>query len=313
MENMISLAFMQVLLFSTFRMATPLLLTAMGELYDQRAGMINIGLDGIMTIGAVTAFIGNYYTGSPWIGIMVGILSGIAFNLIYALCTITLRAGQIIIGMAMNILAPGLATFLYRMCFGVSGNPPHVENLENIPIPILSDIPLIGQALFCTTPIVYLSYLMLIATSIFFNRTHAGLNFRSVGEYPKASESLGINVIRVKYIACILCGALGGLGGAFLTSCYVGTYTEGLISGRGFIALSAVIFGRWSQIGILIATLIFGFADALQLRLQVFIPDMPYQIFAMLPYLCTFFALALAKGKDNGPRARGKVYMREGE
>ena len=313
MDNILSIAFVQVLLFSTFRMATPLLLTALGELYDQRAGMINIGLDGIMTIGAVGGFIGSYFTGSPWLGLLIGMLAGVGFNMIYAVCTITFRAGQIIIGMAINILAPGLATFLYRTFFGVSGNPPQVEILQNFPIPLLSEIPVIGDALFNTTPIVYLSLVLLVVTSIFFNRTHTGLNFRSVGEFPKASESLGIHVIRVKYIACALCGALGGLGGAFLTTCYVGTYTEGLISGRGFIALSAVIFGRWSQIGIFAAALIFGFADALQLRLQVFIPDMPYQIFAMLPYICTFAALVLARGKDNGPKARGKTYMREGE
>ena len=313
MGNILTLAFVEMLLFSAVRMATPLLLTALGEVYGQRAGMINIGLDGIMTIGATGAFIGNYYSHSPWLGLLCGIVAGIVFNLIYGICTIHFGAGQVVIGMAMNILAPGVAVFAYRMCFGVSESLIKVDNLTPVKVPGLSGLPLVGKVLFSHMPLVYLTFALLIVTSIFFNRTHAGLNYKSVGEYPKAAESLGINVIRIKYIACIICGALAGLGGAFLTTCYVGTYSEGLVSGRGFIALSAVIFGRWSQIGILLATLVFGFADALQMNLQVMFPATPYQLFSMLPYICTFLALALTRGKDIGPKARGQVYKREGE
>jgi ABC-type uncharacterized transport system permease subunit len=313
MSKIISSSFIEVLLFSTLRMATPLMLTALGELYGQRAGMINIGLEGLMTVGATAAFICSYYFNSPWLGLLCGIVAGALFNLLYAVCTITFCAGQIVIGMAMNIFALGSATLFYRMFFGISDNPASVVKIGNLAIPLLSKIPVLGPALFNTTPVVYLAIIILAITSVFFNKTKAGLNFQAIGEHPRAAESLGINVIATKYLACILCGILGGLGGAFLTTCYLGMYAEGLVAGRGFIALSAVIFGRWTQSGVLIATLLFGFAEALQLRLQVAFSNMPYQIFAMLPYVCTFMALAMAKGKNAGPKAKGKIYLREGQ
>jgi ABC-type uncharacterized transport system permease subunit len=312
MDNIISMNFLEVLLFSTIRMAMPLLLTALGELYGQNAGMINIGLEGLMTVGATIAFICSYCFNSPQLGILCGMVAGILLNMMYAFCTIKLRTGQIVTGMVMNIFAPGLATFVYRIFFGVADSTIMVGNLHNVAIPLLNKLPVLGPALFNTTPTVYITFVILIATSIFFNRTKAGLNYRAVGEHPHAAESLGINVIATKYLACFMCGLLGGFGGAFLTTCYVGKYSEGMIAGRGFIALAAVIFGRWKTSGIFFATLLFGFVDALQLRLQVVFPSMPYQLLAMLPYACTFVALVMAKGKNAGPKAKGKTYISMG-
>ena len=158
---------------------------------------------------------------------------------------------------------------------------------------------------------VYFAYLMVIFTGIFFNKTKKGLNYKAVGEYPKAAETLGINVVRQKYVACIICGALAGIGGAYLTTCYVNTYSDGVVAGRGFIALSAVIFGRWSSGGVLLACLLFGFCDALQLRLQILSTSTPYQLFQMIPYVCTLVALAMFGIKKAGPKANGKPYLRE--
>lgn len=304
------ISFLDNMVGATLRMMTPLLLVAIGELYSERAGLTNIGLDGIMSVGTIAGFIGGCVSGSPWIGLLLGVLSGILINMIYAFCTVTLRAGQIINGMALNILGPALVTYIYRRYFGITDTLVTVDIMENIHIPFLSDIPVVGM-LFSATPVTYLAILLTVFTWFFFYKTKPGINFMAVGEYPRAAETMGINVIRTKYIACIICGALAGLGGAFLTTCYMSTFTEGMVTGRGFIALSAVIFGGWTPVGVFLATLLFGFVDALQLRLQVML-NFPYQILAMLPYLCTFAALVFMKNKNAGPKANGKEYSREG-
>lgn len=302
------------LILSTIRMATPILLVALAELYSERAGLVNIGLDGIMTFGALAGFLTCFITGSPVLGILVGALGGIAVNMIYAFCTITLCAQQIVYGMAINIFAPAVASFIYRTYFGVSSTLAQgslMPTLAQMMGASAHDMPFIARLFLDQTPMVYFAYGMVIVTIIFFNRTKAGLNYKAVGEYPKAAETLGINVIRQKYVASIICGALAGIGGAYLTTCYVNTYADGVVSGRGFIALSAVIFGRWTGGGVLMACLLFGFFDALQLRLQIGNPTTPYQLFQMIPYICTLVALAVFGIKKAGPKAKGQPFRRE--
>ena len=299
------------LILSTVRMATPILLVALAELYSERAGLVNIGLDGIMSFGALTGFMVSFISGSPFLGIVAGACGGVLINMIYAYCTISLCAPQIVYGMAINIFAPAVASFIYRVYFGVSSTLAQAALMKTVAIPGLKDIPFLGKLLFDQTPMVYFAYLMVIFTAIFFNRTKAGLNYKAVGEYPKAAETLGINVILQKYVASIICGALAGIGGAYLTTCYVNTYSDGVVAGRGFIALSAVIFGRWSAGGVLLACLLFGFCDALQLRLQIFSASTPYQLFQMIPYFFTLAALTVFGIKKAGPASKGKPYMRE--
>ncbi len=299
------------MILSTIRMATPILLVALAELYSERAGLVNIGLDGIMTFGALAGFMICYLTGSPYLGIIAGAIGGILVNMIYAFCTITLRAEQIVYGMAINIFAPAVAAFIYRVYFGVSSTLAQGTLMAPLAIPLLKDIPYIGKIFFNQTPMVYLAYLMVVFTAVFFNKTKAGLNFKAVGEYPKAAETLGINVIRQKYTAAIICGMMAGIGGAYLTTCYVNTYSDGIVAGRGFIALSAVIFGRWTSSGVMLACLLFGLFDALQLRLQVMSTDTPYQLFQMIPYICTLVALFVFGSRKAGPKSAGKPYYRE--
>lgn len=305
------LDFVTDLLLSTIRMATPILIVALAELYSERAGMVNIGLDGIMAIGALIGFLVSYRTGMPFIGLVAGAVAGVSVNMIYAFCTITLGAEQIVYGMALNIFAPALASFIYKLFFGISSNLASATIMQPISIPFLSDIPVIGDILFVHPIVVYFAYASVLLTALFFNKTQWGLNYKAVGEFPKAAEAQGIHVTMHKYIACIVCGAVAGIGGAYLTTCYVSTYSDGIVSGRGFIALSAVIFGRWLPSGILMAALLFGFADALQLRLQVMYQDAPYQLLEMIPYLCTLFVLAFFGIKKAGPKANGKPYFRE--
>ncbi len=305
------MSFVSNLLLASVRMAVPLLLIALGELYSERAGMVNIGLEGLAAIGSLVGFLTCFISGSTWVGILCGALVGIAVNMIYAFATVTLCANHTVYGMAINILAPALASFIYRIFFGSGSDLSQITLMKTINIPILKDIPIIGPLLFSQTPMVYLAFLLVILTGFFFTKTQAGLNYRAVGENPKAAATLGINVIRTKYLACVICGALSGIGGAYLTTCYSNTYTEGNISGRGFIALAAVIFGRWSGGGILAACLFFGFCDALQIRLQVASVGIPYQFFQMIPYVATVIALTVIGSGKSGPKAAGKPYRKE--
>lgn len=214
--------------------------------------------------------------------------------------------------MAINIFAPALASFIYWVYFG--------EGSELVQVSLMSSLAsLLGitpsnflmKLLLDQTPMVYPAYALVIFTAIYFNKTKSGLNFKAVGEYPKAAATLGINVIGVKYTASVICGALAGIGGAYLTTCYATTYTDGNVAGRGFIALAAVIFGRWSAGGVLLACLFFGFCDALQIRLQVGSYGIPYQFFQMIPYIATMVVLAVIGTKQAGPKGVGKPYLRE--
>ena len=300
------------LLTSAVRMATPLLFVALAELYSERAGLVNIGLEGIMAFGSLVGFLVCYWTGNPFIGVLCGALGGVLVNMVYAFCTVTLAGQQIVYGMALNIFAPALASFIYRVVFGVSSTLAQATLMKTVSIPVLKDIPFFGKLIFDQTPIVYAVYLLVVVTAIYFNRTKSGLNYKAVGEYPKAAETMGINVVRTKYLASVICGFLAGMGGAYLTTCYINTYSDGIVAGRGFIALAAVIFGRWSASGVLLACLLFGFFDALQLRLQIGTDLIPYQLFQMIPYVMTLIALTIFRQQDRGPEeSKGKPYYRE--
>ena len=298
------------ILSATARMTVPLLLVAIAELFSERAGLVNIGLDGLMSVGALTGFLIGYFSGNPWLGLLAGALAGVVCNLIFAFCTVKLCVDQVVCGMAINILAPAIATFAYKVSFGDSSSLVQGVKMATVSIPVLCDIPVIGPAFFCQTPLAYVAYLLVPISAVFFREFRAGLSYRAVGENPQAAETLGINVIGIKVIACVICGALAGLGGSFLTLCYTSTYAEGIVAGRGFIALSAVIFGRWTSSGVLGACLLFGFCDALQIVLQINMPAAPYQFFQMIPYVMTLAALIVFGSKRNGPKANGQPYYR---
>ena len=265
------------LLLATVRLAIPLLLISLAELYGQRAGMVNIGLEGLAAIGALVGFLACYITGSNWLGLLCGALAGLLVNMIYAFSTVTLCADHTVYGMAINIFAPALASFIYRVYFGTGSDLKQIVTMPSVAIPGLKDIPVIGPLLFDQSPMVYLAILLVVFTSVFFNRTRAGLSYKAVGE----------------------------------TTCYSSTYTDGIVAGRGFIALAAVIFGRWSAGGVLLACLFFGFCDALQIRLQVSGIGIPYQFFQMIPYVATVIVLSAIGTRQSGPKANGQAYRKE--
>ena len=226
--------------------------------------------------------------------------------------TVTLCAEQIVYGMAINIFAPALASFIYRVYFGAGSELVQVSQMSSLSALLkVNTDSFIAKLFLEQTLMVYLAYGLVIFTAIYFNKTKSGLNYKAVGEYPKAAATLGINVIGVKYIASVICGALAGIGGAYLTTCYTTTYVDGNVAGRGFIALAAVIFGRWNAGGVLLACLFFGFCDALQIRLQVASFNVPYQFFQMIPYVATVVVLAIIGMKKAGPKSCGKPYRKE--
>lgn len=304
--------FISNLLLASVRMATPLIFLALAELYSQRAGLVHIGLEGLASIGSLVGFLVSLITGNPLLGVLAGAAAGILVNMIYAYATITLCAEQIVYGMAINIFAPALASFIYRVYFGAGSELVQVSLMETLASRMgITANGFVAKLFLDQTPMVYLAYLLVVFTVIYFNRTKSGLNYKAVGEYPKAAATLGIDVIGIKYTASVICGALAGIGGAYLTTCYTTTYVDGNIAGRGFIALAAVIFGRWNAGGVLIACLFFGFCDALQIRLQVGSYNIPYQFFQMIPYIATVVVLAAIGVKKAGPKSCGKPYRKE--
>ena len=304
--------FISNLLLASVRMATPLIFLALAELYSQRAGLVHIGLEGLASIGSLVGFLVSLITGNPLLGVLAGAAAGILVNMIYAYATITLCAEQIVYGMAINIFAPALASFIYRVYFGAGSELVQVSLMETLASRMgITANGFVAKLFLDQTPMVYLAYLLVVFTVIYFNRTKSGLNYKAVGEYPKAAATLGIDVIGIKYTASVICGALAGIGGAYLTTCYTTTYVDGNIAGRGFIALAAVIFGRWNAGGVLIACLFFGFCDALQIRLQVGSYNIPYQFFQMIPYIATVVVFAAIGMKKAGPKSCGKPYRKE--
>lgn len=304
--------FISNLILASVRMATPLIFLSLAELYSQRAGLVHIGLEGLAAIGSLVGFLVSLITGSPLLGVAAGAAVGILVNMIYAYATINLCAEQIVYGMAINIFAPALAAFIYRVYFGAGSELVQVGLMTTLSGMLgISSGNFLVRLLLDQTPMVYLAYGLAAFTAVYFNKTKSGLNYKAVGEYPKAAATLGINVVGVKYAASVICGALAGIGGAYLTTCYSTTYTDGNVAGRGFIALAAVIFGRWSAGGVLLACLFFGFCDALQIRLQVGSYGIPYQFFQMIPYIATVAVLTVIGVKKAGPKGVGKPYLRE--
>lgn len=291
--------------------AVPILLAALGEVFSERAGLVNIGLEGIMAVGAFVAFAVGKVTGSLWLGLLAGMAAGVLINMIYAFCTVKLCSDQTVTSMAINILAPAVALFGYNLFVGANPANATGSQMPSLAIPGLSSIPVIGNGLFNQTLLAYLAFLLVPVVSFFFKRCRAGLSWRSVGENPQAAETLGINVVRTKYVACIVCGALAAAGGAFLTLCYTPIYTDGIVMGRGFIALATVIFGRWSAVGVMGASLLFGFFDGLNVALQAQFQAAPVMFFKMIPYIFTIIALIFFGSKHTGPKASGQPYFRE--
>ena len=300
---------MDALLEATLRLAAPLLLAALGELVVERAGVINIGIEGTMLTGAFAGFAIAAATGSPLAGVAGAALAGAGVGVLFGAFAVLRRVDQIVVGMAVNLLALGATGLGTRALY--AGAPPSAPTVPELAIPGLAGLPLLGPALFSQTPFVHGALLLTLALGFFLSRTAPGLRLRAVGESARAADTEGVSVHGTRLAAVVFGSALSGLAGAALSLAQSDTFTEGMTAGRGFIALAIVIFGRWRPLGVLLAAIFFGAATALQFRLQARGAAIPYPIFLMLPYVVTLAVLAFTIGRAAAPADLGRAYERE--
>ncbi|MFQ3620816.1 MAG: ABC transporter permease [Spirochaetales bacterium] len=297
--------------------AVPIIMAALGGLFSERAGIVNIALEGIMMVGAfasatVTVFLEPLIPGwAPWIGLLTGLFAGMIFSLLHAFASINLKADQVISGTALNILAGGLTIYLCQIIFRQQRTRAFSSGLRKITVPILERIPLLGEMLFQEIyPTFYIAFSLVVLTWFVVFKTPFGLRLRSCGEHPQTAASMGINVYLIRYFAVLISGALAGLGGGTMVLTQDIQYTLMTVHGTGFIALASLIFGKWNPWGVLGAGFFFGFAQILSyytkdIRL---LSAFPQELFYILPYILTIIALVMFAGKTIGPKAVGEIY-----
>jgi len=299
--------------FSTvLRLSTPIVFAALGGVLAERAGVFNVSLEGCILGGAFGAATGAYLLGTPVGGLVFGILFAAAIGCVLAGLAVGLGINQLVTGIAINILVLGLTSYLARLILGADATST-LPGFAPVAIPLLSSIPLIGPVLFNQDPLAYLMYMVVPLSYWFLYRTPWGLNVRAIGDYPVAADTVGVSVPGVRAICVITSCVLGGLGGCYLVLCQVFVFTENMSAGKGWIALAAVILGRWNPALVFVACIFFAFSEALQLRLQFNNPDVPYQLFSMVPFLASFVALVAFAGRVRPPAAIGTKYVRGGK
>lgn len=313
------ISILQLLVTSSLMYSTPLILTAIAGTFSERSGVVNIGLEGIMVMGAFASAIFNltfYETfagATPWIAMLVGGLVGLLFSILHAVATINLRADHVVSGTALNLLAPGLAVFLVRVLYGKAQTGPLSESFGITSIPILKDIPVIGEIFFTNvTPLGYMGILIGVLGWVVLFKTPFGLRLRAVGEHPVAAETVGINVYLYKYAGVLISGFLGGMGGAIQAQAISNEFGVLVISGQGFMAMAAMIFGKWNPIGVTFAAIFFGLAQSLS-RVGRYIPyiqDIPVIFLQVLPYVLTIIILVAFIGRSEAPSALGRPYIK---
>lgn len=291
-------------------MMVPLLLAALGELYAERAGVINVGLEGMMLVGALAGVVGAFFAASPWVGIVSGTAGGLLMGALFALIVVTRAADQVVAGTALNLLALGATGAAFRVLSERSTTPLTAPPLPEVAVPGLAGLPVLGEALFHRNALVYLAWLLVPLSGLLLFHTRWGLRLRAVGENPAAADTMGVSVARARWEAVLLCGALAGLGGVYLSIGHVRTFSEDMIAGRGFIALAVVIFGRWMPWGVAGAALLFGLAQGLSYSFQALNLQAPHQVFLALPYGLTLVALVLRGGRSAAPAALAQPYRR---
>ena len=304
------LVFLSDYLSASIRLSVPLAFAALGGLYSERSGVLNIGLEGLLLTGAFVSAATVFYTGNVGLATLAALVVGGLVGLLHAFLCVTLRVDQLVSGLAINLSAAGLTAFLSRLVFN-SKTTQSLPGIDAIAIPGLKEIPIIGSLLFNQDPLVYLLLLLVPLSTYILFQTSLGLTLRAVGESPRAAETAGIQVTLVRYLSVALSGCLAALGGAYLVLAQVKFFMEDISAGKGFIALAALIFGKWHPVSTVSACILFGATEALQLRIQAFNLNIPYQFLIMLPYITALFALVGLVGKSTPPAALGVPYIKE--
>ncbi len=301
-------AFLVGLIAATLRVATPLILGTLGELFSERSGILNLGIEGTMFLGAFTGFAVAYLTGSLWLGLLAAILAGILAGLLMGVFTVTLGVNQHVSGLGITLLMTGISLFLYRVIFGERSVQPSIPTFSKVSP--FGDTPILGP-IFEQYLLTYIAIALVPLVWWVLYRTSFGLRLRAVGENPEAADAAGINVFRIRYIALAIGGGLMAAGGAFLSLAQLGSFIFGIIAGRGWVCIALIIFANWIPSRVLWGALLFGGVSALQLRLQSTGAQLPYELFLALPYLVTILALVLAGRSATAPAALLKPYRRE--
>jgi general nucleoside transport system permease protein len=296
------------LISNTLILGTPLIFAGLGGVFSEKSGVVNIGLEGIMTMGAFFAVFGTKVSNNPFIGVLCAILAGIAVSAIHAFLSIHMKADQVVSGTAINLFAAALTSFLILKLFNTGGQTDSVAKLPYNPPKFLTDIPILGKIIGEINLLVILVIILVFVAHYILFKTPLGLRIRAVGEHPKAADTLGISVYKMRYLCVLISGALAGIGGAALSIGNTPLFRENMVAGKGFIALAAMIFGNWKPIGTMWACLLFAFADAFQMQAQQFGWNLPVEFYSSLPYILTMLALAGFVGKTTGPLADGIPY-----
>lgn len=303
---------------TTLVFSTALIFAAMGGIFSERSGVVNIGLEGLMVSGAFASAVAAHSAeeadllgAAPWIGLLAAVAFGVLFALVHAMASVTFNANQVVSGVVINFLAAGLTVYLVKILYEGSGETETLNSVfSKVAIPLLSSIPFFGEAFFHAYPTTYLALIIVAVTYYVVFKTPFGLRLRAVGEHPGAADTVGIKVKRIRYIGVLLSGALAGLGGATITLTTTSNFSHNTISGQGFIALAAMIFGKWHPVGALGAAIFFGFAQAIRNFVQLFdfAKDVPTEFLYMLPYVLTILVLAGAVGRAKPPSSLGEPY-----
>lgn len=296
---------------SGISLSVPLIFAALGGLLSERSGVINIALEGMMLFGAFIGVAATWWTGSPWFGILAALLFGAIAGTVHAWFSITVRANQIVSATAINLVAAGLTAALVPTIWGVSGTSEAVESFGSVRVPLLSELPWVGTVFETLTVFDYLALAAAPVLWVVLYRSAFGLRLRSCGESPTAAASVGVKVLRVRYQAVILSGVLASLGGVYLSLVELERFQRNMTNGRGFLALAALIFGKWKPVPVVGACLLFGMADSYQLRAQTQGLDLPTELLQALPYLIGLAALATVVGRASAPAAIGETYVKD--
>jgi general nucleoside transport system permease protein len=294
---------------SSIRLAVPLLLAGIGELVSERAGVLNMSLEGMMLTGAFAAAVGAWATGNPLIGLTIGIVAVIPLAALQAFLSVTLRANQIVTGIGINILMLGATTLAYREIFG-SRSREQIPGLEKWKPPILGDIPIFGEAVFQQVWLLYLGIVVIVLIAIVMHATSLGISIHAAGVDPRAADKSGLSVVRIRYLVVLFTGFMAALAGAFLSIGDIHTFTEGMTRGAGYLAIAAVIFGKWKILGTTFACMLFGAATAMQFQLPALGLAVPNALLIMMPYLLALLAVAGLVGRQTAPAALAEPYWR---
>ena len=294
------------ILFATVVAGTPLIIVALGQLIAEKSGVLNLGAEGMMSMGAIAAFAVTLHSGNPWFGVLAGMAAGAAMSFVFAVVVLSLMGNQVASGLALSILGVGLAAFI--------GKPYESEILPTVaawPVPILSDIPILGEALFSHQALVYFSWALFFGVTWFLYRSRPGLVLRAVGESPSSAHSIGYHAIRIRYLATLFGGAMAGIGGAFLSVFYTPLWVEGMVAGRGWIAIALVVFATWRPLRVMLGAYLFGGVMVLQLFVQGsgMEINIPSQFLSALPYLATIIVLVIISRDRNTVRLNAPVSL----